>query len=460
MGALAALSLGELTARAQVVPAVPAPAKTVAEESTDATSCTQDVSAPRSSATPTSTAPGQTPLDQSFECPEERVAEESRQGFRDTKFSAQLRSFYLDGNNSNGTESEAWTLGGSAGFETGYFHNLVAFGGTGYTSQPLYAPDDKDGTRLLKPGQEGYSVLGELYGRFILTDEVSATVGRTAFDTPYIGRFDVRMTPNTFEAAYLQGSFGGVDNAPELRFGAGYVDKEKVRDSDDFVSMATVAGAPPGVSRGVAVAGGIYAVGDLSVGAIEYYSADIINIAYTEVKDAFALTDRLRLKLAAQYSNQRSVGDNLLTGHEFSTEQFGAKAELAFAGALLTTAYTSTGSGANIRSPWNGPVGYTNGLIGPFNRAGENAWTLRAAYNFQYVKDLSAYAWYIRGTRPDLPTQYAPNEYDLNLQWKVTSGHLQGLTLVGIYARLSEAGPADAHTDQLRLILYYTPPWL
>jgi hypothetical protein len=210
----------------------------------------------------------------------------------------------------------------------------------------------------------------------------------------------------------------------------------------------------------VAVAGGIYAVGDLSVGAIEYYSPDIINIAYTEAKDAVALTDRLRLKLAAQYSNQRSVGDNLLTGHEFSTEQFGVKAELAFAGALLTTAYTSTGSGANIRSPWNGPVGYTNGLIGPFNRAGENAWTLRAAYNFQYVKDLSAYAWYIRGTRPDLPTQYAPNEYDLNLQWKVTSGRLQGLTLVGIYAHLSEAGPTDTHADQLRLILYYTPRWL
>ncbi len=38
-------------------------------------------------------------------------------------------------------------------------------GAVGYTSQPLYAPNDKDGTTLLAPGQGGITVLGQAYGQ-------------------------------------------------------------------------------------------------------------------------------------------------------------------------------------------------------------------------------------------------------------------------------------------------------
>ncbi len=57
-------------------------------------------------------------------------------------------------------------LGGYAGFKTGYFRDRLAFGATVYTSQKLYGPEDKDGTGLLQTGQEGYTVLGEVYGQF------------------------------------------------------------------------------------------------------------------------------------------------------------------------------------------------------------------------------------------------------------------------------------------------------
>ena len=36
--------------------------------------------------------------------------------------------------------------------------------------QRCTAPEDKDGTLLLEPGQEGYAVLGELYGEFLFND--------------------------------------------------------------------------------------------------------------------------------------------------------------------------------------------------------------------------------------------------------------------------------------------------
>ncbi len=42
----------------------------------------------------------------------------------------------------------------------------------GYTSQPLWAPEDRDGTLLLMTGQEGYSVLGQAYAALKFEDQV------------------------------------------------------------------------------------------------------------------------------------------------------------------------------------------------------------------------------------------------------------------------------------------------
>ena len=65
---------------------------------------------------------------------------------------------------------------------------------------------DRDGTLLLEPGQEGYTVLGEAYAEIRIVDGYNIFVGRKGFDTPFINRNDVRMTPNTFEAIVFQGS--------------------------------------------------------------------------------------------------------------------------------------------------------------------------------------------------------------------------------------------------------------
>jgi hypothetical protein len=414
-------------------------------------------------ASPTSTEQGQTSIDSSFEpkTRAETIREERREAFRDTDFYAELRSFYMNSDNLNGSKNQAWALGGSAGFKTGYFRDLFAFGATGYTSQKLSGPEDKDGTTLLLPGQHGYTALGEAYAEILLAEGVKATVGLKGYDTPFISRYDTRMTPNTYEAAILQGSLGGADGAPSWHFGGGYFDKIKLRDSDEFVSMATAAGAHAGVSRGVSTAGALYKVGDLSIGAIEYNSSDIINIAYVEAKDGFALSDRLRLRVAAQYTDQRSVGENLLLGHPFSAHQFGIKTELAFAGALLTAAYTGSGKGGtSVQSPWSANPGYTTVQVESFDRSGENAWMARAAYRIPFVKGLSAYGLYVHGSRPNVAKQYAQDEYDVNIEWKSTVGKLEGLTLLARYGHVSEAGPDELHTNQLRLVLYYAVPWI
>lgn len=403
-----------------------------------------------------STEQGHTQLPESFEHrPLEELLHESRLvGIRDTTINVQLRSFYLHRDNLNNTEALATTAGGSAGFKTGYFLQRLAFGATEYASQRLAGPPDKDGTDLLEPGQRSYTVLGEVYAEALLNETVKASVGRRQYATPYINGNDSRMTPATFQGYSVLGTLGAV-GGPVVRFGAGYIDKMKDRDSDEFVPMSVIAGVPATVERGVFAGGANLSSGNFAIGIVEYYSPDIISIVYTETKYSIALANRTRVQFGVQYSSQGSTGNNSLTGHAFSTDQFGLKAELVLGSALLTAAYTGTGSGANMRSPWGAYPGYTSVQVENFFRAGEKAGMGRAAYNFAYVRGLSAYALYVHGTQPTSSKQYPQDEYDLNLQWDGRTGLFKGLTLRARYGHVAQDSRADQHQDEFRLMLYY-----
>src|SRR5206468_3847716 len=220
----------------------------------------------------TSVEQGQTPLDESFDFRQWRL-EKRRQALKDTKFEFNLRTFYLDRSDFSGAEKQAWAIGGWVGVKTGYFLDHIAFGATVYTSNPIYAPDDRDGTLLLAPGQNGYTVLGEFYAELRIVKDVGITVGAKGYDTPFINRNDTRMTPNTFEAIVLQGRTELGKNSSDdnvtadgiglskdgkevavptptpaqdvaaIKYGLGYFYKIKERNDSEFVSMSEDAGA-------------------------------------------------------------------------------------------------------------------------------------------------------------------------------------------------------------------------
>jgi outer membrane porin, OprD family len=443
------------------------------------------VSEPAVSAAASSTEQGQTHLSDSFDWGgREWRLEKRRAALRDTQFKVNLRTFYLDRDKFDDTESEALAIGGWAGFKTGYFMDVVSLGLTGYTSQHLHGDEDKDGTLLLAPGQEGYTALGELYADIRIMDDLNLYVGRKEYDTPFINRNDVRMTPNTFEAITLQGkvklgaaSTGGnvsgggkstvgtgktpmgndsvapVDDRGILKYGIGYFDTIKERNSDEFVSMGEDAGAD--VDRGVFVGGANYQKGDFSFGAIDYYSPDLINIGYVEAKWAIPLSESWKPRLAAQFIDQRSVGDELLQDDGFSGQQFGLKAELPAGRALFTAGYTQTTGGTNMQNPWSGYPGYTSVQVEDFNREGEGAFLLRAGYDFEFLKGLSAYALGVLGTSPDQADQYAKNEYDFNLQWAPPEGVLKGLSLRLRYAVVEQDGGGGDDLEDFRVICNY-----
>jgi len=395
---------------------------------------------------------GRTALDEAFNWQAWRL-EKRRKALEDTKFTFNLRTMYMDRDKFDGSENEAWAAGGWAGMKTGYFLDHIALGLTGYTSQPLYAPDDKDGTSLLAPGQEGYSVLGELYTDIRITDDLHLLAGRREFDTPYINRNDTRMTPNTFEAVVLQGRAELGDEGGVFKYGAGYFDAIKERNSDEFISMSVDAGAT--AERGVFAAGGLYQKGDFSLGVIDYHCADVINIGYVEAKMECPLADDLRLRLAAQFTDQRSVGDELLTGGDFSARQLGLKAEVPVGRALYSVAYTTAGGDSNMQNPWSGYPGYTAVQVQDFNRNGESAVMLRAAYDFAAVKGLGAYALAVFGSEPDAAGEYRQDEYDLNLQWAATGGCLKGLSLRLRYAFVRQHGGNSDDLTDFRVMCNY-----
>lgn len=409
---------------------------------------------------------GQIPLTESFETGREWRLEKRRGALEDTEFRFNFRTAYYKREKFDASETEAFAIGGWAGLKTGYFLDHISFGVTGYTSQPLSAPDDKDGTLLLKPGGQGYTVLGEAYADIRIIDDLNLYVGRKEYETPFINGDDTRMTPKTFEAIVLQGrielekqstdaSKGVVEQkgGSTLKFGAGYFDRIKEWNSDRFVSMSEDAGAS--VDRGVYTAGALLEKGIFSIGAIDYYSPDIINIGYAEATLKLPINADWQPKLGFQFIDERSVGDDLLQGDNFSGQQLGIKADLPVKSALFTAAYTYTTDGTNMQSPWSSYPGYTSVQVQDFNRAGERAFLIRAGYEFTKIKGLGTYALAVFGTDPSDVGQYRQNEYDFSVKWAPPEGVLKGLSLRLRYAVAQQDGGDVQDLKDFRVILNY-----
>ena len=396
---------------------------------------------------------GQTPLTESFQTDRQWRLEKRRDAIRDTQFKMNLRAYYFGRDNSDGTEDESLAIGGWVGFKTGYFLDHIAIGATGYTAQHLAGAEDKDGANLLGPGQEGYTVLGELYVDIRIMDDLNLYVGRKMFDTPYLNSHDNRMTPNTYEAIVLQGKAKLGNDGATLKYGAGYFDGIKERNSSDFVSMSEDMGAD--VDRGVFSAGALYQKGDFSIGAIDYYCPDIINIGYGEVKLGVPIRDNLKPTFAVQFTDQRSVGDELLLDDGFSVQQFGIQAELPVGHALFTTAFTHNTDGANVDTSWAGYPGYASSQVEDYNRAGESAFLIRAGYEFPWIEGLSAYAMYVNGSDPEGAEEFARDELDFNVEWVPPKGFLKGLSLRVRYAIVDQHGGDADHVNEIRVICNY-----
>jgi hypothetical protein len=337
---------------------------------------------------------------------------------RDSEVTLHFRTYYFDRLNPGDVTNAAWAIGGWAGYRTGWIGDVLRFGVVGYTSQPLWAPLDKQGSGLLATPNDGYSVIGEAYGSLKLWDQV-LTGGYFQVKQPEINPHDNRMTPVT----YSGGSLAGV--VADISYYAAYLNATKPKTSENFINFVAAANIASPASEP------LYLFGlsgepqkDLRWQFSSYYVPNVLNSNYADVAWSTPLSADYSLRLGAQAMVQRGVGEQLLTGSSFSTWSGGVKADLTTGGATATLAYQQTGTGSNYQTPYAGWAGYTSMIVKDFNLAGQKAWLLGGTYDFAAlsVPGLVLNAAIVFGRDAIDPSTGAaqPNwtEYDLTLDYR------------------------------------------
>jgi hypothetical protein len=377
---------------------------------------------------------------------------------RDTQFSYDFRTYSFDRRNSSTDQREAWAIGGQLGYTSGWWNNIgarVAY----YNSTELKS--DGGDTGLLAPGQENISVIGEANLRYQITDGILAgsliQLYRQTLDVPYINKRDIRMVPATYEGYTIQ----RVDSS--LDYGIGHITKFKNFDSEDFIYMSEAAGAE-GTDKGVTLGGLRYPLSnDFSVGAGTLYGWDTFNTFFAEATYHRPLEGDLDFRLSGQFTDQRSVGDELVG--DFDTHHFAARAAFGWRGAIVKLAGSVTSDEAAIRKPWGGSPSYLSIQRLDFDRANEKAVLFGLSFNSIFFSSagISSFINIAHGTDAkntftgeNLPDQ---TEYDLTVDYKPPRGMLKGLWVRARYARLDIEGDGENVRD-IRIIVNYNIPFL
>ena len=377
------------------------------------------------------------------------VAEKPYGGFEPV---LHLRTYYLDQESLTGTPASAWAIGGWGGLRSPWWGDMFQVGLIGYTSLKLYGPDDKDGTRLLAPGQDTIAVLGEAFGSVRVFGQ-TFTGYRQRINRPFINIQDNRMVPNTFEAYTLTGA------ASDVSYTGGYITKMKKRDAEHFVWMSDAAGGSTD-HKGTAFAGATWDfVKNGYVRADFQETADVFRTFYADGKYPIALDAQTVLVLGAQYIHQKSVGAAQIGN--FSTWGAGLQATIArgpFGGQLY---YTQTGDGFDTQNPYGDHPSYLNLMQVAFNTAGEQAWGIGGTLDFASIgaPGLTTGIVYANGRRRVNATTGAaiPDREETNVraEYAFAKGTmLEGLVATLRYSWLHQDGSPQT-APQLRAYINY-----
>jgi hypothetical protein len=387
-----------------------------------------------------------------------------------------VRSYFFDRALANPPSLVALAGGGWVGLRTGWFYDTLQLGAVGYTTQPLWAPQDKwetsDGTRLLKKGGYGFFTLGQAYASARYMGQ-TFTGYRQGIDELEVNPWDNRMVPATFEAYAMRG------RVFDVSYFAGYVAAMKPRDYSAFINMAEQAallyGTKPGTAlndnRGMWLASLRYADADrIALRGMVYLVPDILWSSYYDAVGNLRINDDLRVRLSGQLGVQGSNGLNLLTGTPFSTLMAGLKADVIWGPLTFTWAYQQIGKAAEYRHPYGVFIGYNKEQVRDFRRAGETSFQAGARYDFASVglPGLTFFANAVYGYNAINATTGAQLaeiwEYDLDLRYSAQAlpvpDWMKSLQLRGRVAFVDQYLNNNVNSiTEYRVILNYQVSW-
>ncbi len=370
---------------------------------------------------------------------------------RDGQLNLNFRTMDFDYEIVDALDIEAWAAPGELAYRSGKWRDLLSIGASVYGSYEISGNEYAGLSGMLQPDGDGITTLGQAYIE-LERDGLSARLYRQVIDIAYLNKNDSRMIPNTFEA-YLVGKEG-----KSFDFQAGYVDRVKLRNREDFISMGEAAGIENGDS-GTGLLSVLWkpAIRGFDWGATYQHTPDAFQLLYSEANwldEVFGIG----VRGSAQYTYQESIGKEQLG--DFRTHAAGLKLSTSYRNAVFSVAYTRVGSGNSIKSPFGGRPAYTSSMIRNFDRANEAAWRAALSYHFD---ELGLPHWsfnvnYTSGSDAESDRTGLPlidtRETDFTLDFRPEEGPLQGLWFRIRYARVNERGGGEV-ANQVRIILNY-----
>lgn len=273
-------------------------------------------------------------------------------------------------------EQEALAAGGWFEWETGRWHG-IAFGVSLYASQKIYGPEDKGGTNLLAPGQQGFAVVGQAWAD-ATAGKTSLRLYRQKIDTPFLNYRDIKMAPFTFEAYTLENR-----DVPGLLATVSYVTRVKEWVDTQFFSLGEAAGWD--TESAVTFAGLDWRSPgkEARVQAWGYHVASQFDTFYGQADGTIPLGGGFSTTLSGQWIQERG-SENGFYG-PFGTWMWGAMATLDWNGCQAGFALTDTSKEFEVVNPWAGYPGFTSIMEEDNNLAGERSWLLTATIDLAVV---------------------------------------------------------------------------
>ncbi|CAN1722552.1 protein of unknown function [Hyphomicrobium sp. 1Nfss2.1] len=345
------------------------------------------------------------------------------------------------------------------GFHDGWLQVELA----GVTSQPLWAPEGEGGTLLLTDDQAEVSSLGVANARLRGFGQ-DLIVGRQLIKTPYLNPQDNRMIPNAFEGVALMRERGETQT---YDYGLVYLWGFKARDSSRFVPFSEALGANE--DRGIAVGGAkVMPTKGLTIGAVDYLVPDVLNTTFAEV-DWIIDAAPMQFRISANYTDQRTVGSDLMDGAPYSTNQFSARVAASYDYATVLVAASQNGDSADLQGPFGSFPAYTVLDQLNFNQAGQDTVVIGAAYDLSHVlldglKVQTRYGWSWGAIPAEAgdPPSARQNEFNVELEYLPTAGPLKNIYVQLFYSAVEFPNnpPGETQQPQARGVITYLIPLL
>ncbi len=119
-----------------------------------------------------------------------------------------------------------------------------------------------------------------------------------------------------------------------------------------------------------------------------------------------------------------------------------------------------------MQNPWGGYPGYTSVQVRDFDQAGQDAFMVKASYDFTRLglEGVTAYALFVHGWGSVNPSTKEPvpneNEFDADIQWRPQWKFLKGLWFRVRYANVHQYQTPNNSLNNFRVIVNYDFPLL